>query len=82
MPHLTTDDNVKLYYEDSGAGIPVVFVHEFAVVRGNRRFAILPAAIGASLTMRGVIRRRTCQRMTSVIRKIARATTFALCSMR
>jgi pimeloyl-ACP methyl ester carboxylesterase len=30
MPHLTTDDNVKLYYEESGSGIPVVFVHEFA----------------------------------------------------
>jgi pimeloyl-ACP methyl ester carboxylesterase len=30
MPHLTTDDGVKLYYEDSGSGIPIVFVHEFA----------------------------------------------------
>ena len=30
MPHLTTDDGVKLYYEDSGTGIPIVFVHEFA----------------------------------------------------
>src|ERR671923_2889743 len=30
MPHLTTDDNVKLYYEESGSGVPVVFVHEFA----------------------------------------------------
>ena len=30
MPHLTTDDNVKLYYEQVGSGIPVVFVHEFA----------------------------------------------------
>jgi pimeloyl-ACP methyl ester carboxylesterase len=30
MPHLTTDDNVKLYYEEIGSGIPVVFVHEFA----------------------------------------------------
>ena len=30
MPHLTTDDNVKLYYEDSGSGIPIIFVHEFA----------------------------------------------------
>src|SRR6266446_5958245 len=30
MPHLTTDDTVKLYYEDGGSGIPVVFVHEFA----------------------------------------------------
>jgi len=30
MPHLTTDDNIKLYYEQVGSGIPVVFVHEFA----------------------------------------------------
>jgi pimeloyl-ACP methyl ester carboxylesterase len=30
MPHLTTDDGVKLYYEETGGGIPIVFVHEFA----------------------------------------------------
>jgi pimeloyl-ACP methyl ester carboxylesterase len=30
MPHLTTDDSVKLYYEEVGSGIPIVFVHEFA----------------------------------------------------
>jgi len=30
MPHLTTDDGVKLYYEEAGSGIPIVFVHEFA----------------------------------------------------
>lgn len=30
MPHLTTDDGIKLYYEEVGSGIPVVFVHEFA----------------------------------------------------
>src|SRR5690242_3808627 len=30
MPHVTTDDGVKLYYEEAGEGIPVVFVHEFA----------------------------------------------------
>jgi pimeloyl-ACP methyl ester carboxylesterase len=30
MPHLTTDDGVKLYYEETGSGTPVVFVHEFA----------------------------------------------------
>lgn len=30
MPHITTDDNVKLYYEESGTGTPLVFVHEFA----------------------------------------------------
>jgi pimeloyl-ACP methyl ester carboxylesterase len=30
MPHLTTDDGIKLYYEEVGSGIPIVFVHEFA----------------------------------------------------
>jgi pimeloyl-ACP methyl ester carboxylesterase len=30
MPHVTTDDGVKLYYEETGKGIPIVFVHEFA----------------------------------------------------
>ena len=30
MPHLTTDDGVKLYYEEAGSGMPIVFVHEFA----------------------------------------------------
>jgi pimeloyl-ACP methyl ester carboxylesterase len=30
MPHLTTDDEIKLYYEEVGSGIPIVFVHEFA----------------------------------------------------
>lgn len=30
MAHVTTDDGVKLYYEETGSGTPVVFVHEFA----------------------------------------------------
>lgn len=30
MPHVETDDAVKLYYEDTGSGFPVIFVHEFA----------------------------------------------------
>ena len=30
MPHLTTDDGIKLYYEETGSGLPIVFVHEFA----------------------------------------------------
>ena len=30
MPHITTDDKVKLHYEEAGSGFPVVFVHEFA----------------------------------------------------
>ena len=28
------DDGVRLYYEETGAGVPVIFVHEFA---GDRR---------------------------------------------
>lgn len=30
MPILTTDDGVKLHYEETGSGTPVIFVHEFA----------------------------------------------------
>jgi pimeloyl-ACP methyl ester carboxylesterase len=30
MPHAIADDGVKLYYEATGKGTPVIFVHEFA----------------------------------------------------
>ena len=30
MPHVTTTDGIKLYYEEAGSGLPVIFVHEFA----------------------------------------------------
>ena len=30
MPTLKADDGVKLYYEETGTGVPIVFVHEFA----------------------------------------------------
>lgn len=30
MPYATTDDGVKLYFEETGSGTPVIFVHEFA----------------------------------------------------
>ncbi|HYC65360.1 MAG TPA: alpha/beta hydrolase [Reyranellaceae bacterium] len=30
MPYAQTDDGVKLWYEETGTGVPVVFVHEFA----------------------------------------------------
>src|SRR3974377_2579180 len=29
MPHLTTDDGIRLYYEETGIGIPIIFIHEF-----------------------------------------------------
>ena len=30
MPYTTTDDGVKLFYEQEGEGETLVFVHEFA----------------------------------------------------
>ena len=30
MPYITTNDGVKLYYEDSGAGRAILFIHEFS----------------------------------------------------
>jgi pimeloyl-ACP methyl ester carboxylesterase len=30
MPHATTNDGVKLWFEETGSGTPVIFVHEFA----------------------------------------------------
>ena len=30
MPHVTTDDGVRLHCEETGSGTPIVFVHEFA----------------------------------------------------
>jgi pimeloyl-ACP methyl ester carboxylesterase len=29
MPYTTTDDNVRIYYEEAGKGFPIVFSHEF-----------------------------------------------------
>jgi len=30
MPYAITKDNVKLYYEETGSGTPIIFSHEFA----------------------------------------------------
>ena len=30
MPHATTPDGVKLYYEVAGTGTPILFVHEYS----------------------------------------------------
>ena len=30
MPHLTTDDGVRLWFEEAGSGTPILFLHEFA----------------------------------------------------
>jgi pimeloyl-ACP methyl ester carboxylesterase len=30
MPYVTTDDQVRLHYEETGSGFPLLFIHEFA----------------------------------------------------
>src|SRR5690625_4572415 len=30
MPYITTTDNVNLYFEDTGTGTPILFIHEMA----------------------------------------------------
>ncbi|WP_424136356.1 alpha/beta fold hydrolase [Roseomonas chloroacetimidivorans] len=30
MPHANTDDGVQLYFEETGSGTPIIFVHEYA----------------------------------------------------
>lgn len=30
MPHVTSRDGTRLYYEEAGAGTPILFIHEFA----------------------------------------------------
>jgi pimeloyl-ACP methyl ester carboxylesterase len=30
MPYAVTDDEVRVYYEDTGSGTPIIFLHEFA----------------------------------------------------
>jgi pimeloyl-ACP methyl ester carboxylesterase len=29
MPYVTADDGIRLYYEETGSGDPVLFIHEF-----------------------------------------------------
>src|SRR5690242_15894043 len=35
MPHAVTPDNVRLYFEESGSGTPILFLHEFAADHTN-----------------------------------------------
>ena len=49
MPYATTPDNVRLYYEEAGAGTPILFLHEFA---SDHR--------GWELQMRAFARRYRC----------------------
>jgi proline iminopeptidase len=35
MPHAVTRDNVRLYFEETGSGTPILFLHEFAADHTN-----------------------------------------------
>ena len=35
MPHAVTSDNVRLYFEETGSGTPILFLHEFAADYSN-----------------------------------------------
>ena len=64
MPHATTDDGVRLYFEETGSGRPVIFVHEFAGDMQQLRAAA--AAFRQTLSCDGVqrpaaFRRPTCR---------------------
>jgi hypothetical protein len=79
MPHISTDDGVKLYYEEAGSGTPVVFVHEFAATTaaGSLSFATSRGATDASPSMRAAGRPRRSPRPSPTIRRRVRVTTSA-----
>ncbi len=35
MPHAVSQDDVRLYFEEAGSGIPIIFLHEFAADYAN-----------------------------------------------
>ncbi len=88
MPHLTTDDGIRLYYEETGSATPIVFVHEFADdYRGYepqiRYFARRYRCIAYNARGLSALRCAGGRRMTrGAIRKTGRATIFAPSSTR
>ena len=84
MPHISTRRRrvVRLYYEEAGAGTPVVFVHEYA--RGLPHLGAADAAFRrartvASPTASAAIRRPTCPRTpTNTPRTFSATTSIAV----
>ena len=77
MPKIKTADGVSLYYEEAGAGTPVVFVHEFA---GDYRtwepqMRISHAHIAVSATASAAIRRPIFRATRQATAKTSRAAT-------
>ena len=85
MPTLTTDDGVRLAFEETGSGTPVVFVHEFAgrpSEAGSRRCVISRAAIDASPGTPAGSPPPTSPTTPAPIRRTGPATTCWRCSTR
>ena len=73
MPYATTDDGVKLFYEEEGEGETLVFVHEFA---GDYRswepqIRFLAEGTAVSYITPAVIHLPMCPRTARSIPKIA-----------
>ena len=84
MPTIGTDDGVNLYYEETGNGTPIVFVHEFPGDHRSwqpMRHVTSLAAFAVSPIARAAICHQTCRRARIAILRTACATTFSRCSM-
>jgi hypothetical protein len=75
MPYVTADDGVKIYYEDVGQGLPIIFEHESAgdFVATSRKSAILGAATAASLITPAATRPQTFKITSRPIHRIGLA---------
>ena len=65
MGHVTTKDEVNLYFEESGTGTPVIFILNKPATTevGSRRCATFQDGIAASHITRAAIRRQTYRRI-------------------
>ena len=82
MAHITTDDGVRLYYEETGSGTrSCSCTNSPAIIAATRRrCGFSRGAIAALPLMRAATRPPMCRRTGSNIRRSGRATTSATCS--
>ena len=79
MPYAMTEDGVGLYYEETGSGKPLIFVHEFA--GDHRSWELQMRHFGQRYrslrSTRGAIRPPTCRKVRPPILRVAPLTTSA-----
>jgi hypothetical protein len=78
MAFATTDDGVRLYYEETGSGSPSSSsTNSPAIIAaGNCSFSILAGATGPLPMPRAAIRHQTCRRIRRPTARTALPTTF------